>query len=171
MQPSSIWEILPAEIARPSLENDTFWNRYQWEAAGASIHVAILSNSYLELILNYCKTVESRFSVQKRTPYKRVKKGDIILLKQSGGPIKGISYVSSVWFYEITPGTLDQIKKRFASQLQIKDQTFWHKYEKSSYATLIQLEHVRRLNPIKYSKRDQRAWVSFNSPYQLPLEI
>jgi hypothetical protein len=160
---SSIWEILPSEVTRPSLEHDTFWGAYIRKAVEPAIHIAILSKFYLDLILENYKTIESRFSVNRCIPYNRVQKGDVLLLKVSGGPIMGVGYVSRVWFYELTDGTLDTIKQKFGSKLQITDPEFWGKYQKSSYATLIKLNHVRRIEPIKYSKRDQRAWVTFNS--------
>jgi len=161
MSSSSIWDILPESISRPSLGIDTFWKNYELEATQPSIHVAILSNLYLEKILNLNKTIESRFSLHRRMPYKRVDIGDVLLLKQTGGPIKGVAYVEDVWFYELKDFNLNNIKKDFGDQMQIHDETFWLKCEQRSYATLIKLNHVRRIPPIKFSKRDRNAWAVF----------
>jgi hypothetical protein len=85
----------------------------------------------------------------------------VLLLKGVGEPITGVGYVSDVWFYELGDGKLDAIKRDFAEDLQIEDPNMWRKYENASYATLIRLSHVRRIDPINYPKRDRRAWIVF----------
>ena len=164
---STIWDMLPEQISPPVLSDDLFWKQYEQNATDVVIHIAILSSSYLDLILNREKTVESRFSVHRRMPYERIKEGDVILFKQSGGLIKGVGYVDKVWFYELENGTLDHIKNKFGDDLQIQDQAFWDRCQKASYATLIELQHVRRIDPINFSKRDRNAWVIF-SPTSKP---
>jgi hypothetical protein len=169
---ASIWNALPSTINRPTLDNDPFWGAYVQVRSNVSIHVAILSQPYLELVLTLQKTVESRFSADKRSPYKRVSEGDVILLKQVGGPICGIAYASKVWCYKINPQIFASIRLNFGKRLQIHDPVVWERYKRASYATLIALEHVRRIEPISYSKRDQRAWITFShESTQLPLPL
>lgn len=161
---STIWDVLPDGISHPSLKNDPFWGQYEQKETNPSIHLAILHELYLDLILDRTKTIESRFSVYRRIPYQRIKKGDVVLLKQTSGPIKGIGYVSDTWFFELDEDVLRKIRKEFGEELQIHDQNFWEKCKRSSYATLVRLEHVRRIDPIKFSKRDRNAWAIFDSP-------
>ncbi|HRF93563.1 MAG TPA: hypothetical protein PLZ51_00145 [Aggregatilineales bacterium] len=152
MNSSSLWDILPDNISHPTLEGDIFWENYIKEATDKSVHVAILANKYLESILNLDKTIESRFSLSKRMPYQRVNVGDVLLLKQTSGPIKGIAYVEKVWFYKLENDTLNLIKRDFGDELKISDESFWLRCEQLSYATLIKLTHVKRIPSIKFSK-------------------
>jgi len=128
-----------------------------------SVHVAILSRPYLDLLLIAAKTVESRFAADRRAPYKKIDAGDVLLLKQVGGPICGIALAKKVFFYEITPRRFGAIKTNFGPDLKIDDMDLWARYKKASYATLIRVDQVRKIDPITYIKRDQRAWVTFQS--------
>lgn len=162
MDSSSIWDVLPENISRPSIEKDEFWGTYGHQAKNPTIHLAILSPTYLELILKLDKTIESRFSLYRRLPYERVNIGDVILLKQTSGPIRGIAYVDNVWFYKLENGTLDYIKERYGEGMRIQDEAFWLRCEQLSYATLIKLTHVKRISPIRFSKKDRNAWTVFS---------
>jgi len=158
MSSTSIWDSLPINIARPDIQEDVFWNSYANQENRASLHLSILANIYLEMILSHNKTIESRFSVQRRMPYERVAPGDVLLLKQTGGPIRGIAYVENVWFYRIENDTLAIIKKKFGKEMQIQSEDFWKKCETSTYATLMKLSHVKKIAPIAFPKRDRNAW-------------
>jgi ASC-1-like (ASCH) protein len=150
---------------RLTLQGDNFWgphlsNLVKKDTLSISLHLAILAEPYLSLILDKQKTVESRFSVDRRSPYNRVKKGEIILLKKTGGPIVGIGQVADVHTYEeIDAGKLQTIREKFGQQLGIDDPTFWENQQKASFATLIGLTHVRPIEKIAIVKRDRRAWV------------
>ncbi len=148
-----------------TLQGDNFWgphlsNLVQEDTLSISLHLAILAEPYLSRILDRQKTVESRFSVDRRSPYKRVQKNDIILLKKTGGPIVGIGHVSDVHTYEeIDARKLQTIREEFGQRLGIDDPTFWDNQQKASFATLICLAHVRPIEKIAIVKRDRRAWV------------
>jgi len=157
-----LWDVLPKHVKRPSLHSDPFWGEYEKENCRISVHLAILRRSYLDLILNLEKTVESRFSVDRRTPYDCVAVGDVVLLKQVSGPILGIARAANVWFFELNDKQFKSIQKNFAEDLRIEDPHMWARIKKSSYATLIRLDNVRRINPIAFPKRDQRAWIVFS---------
>jgi len=164
----TVWDVLPNQLDEPqlkdiSLDDDPFWGNYQNNATNVTIHIAILAKKYLNLILSKDKTIESRFSVTRRMPYNRVKHGDIVLLKETGGLILGMGFVSGVEFMDFRNDnvSLDRIKQQYANALQIDDDGYWDKYSKSSYGTLIHLDHVRPITPMKFSKRDRNAWVMF----------
>ncbi len=161
MPSSKIWDILPQEIPHPKIDSDDFWETYQENATDVSIHIAILSKPYLKSILTGHKTIESRFSLHRRMPYERIKKGDVILLKEVGGFIQGVAYVAEVWFYRLENGTLKHIREKFEESMQIQDEAFWSKCEKMTYATLIRLDNIQSIEPIKFSKRDRNAWATF----------
>ncbi len=118
------------------------------------------------------KTVESRFSADRRTPYEKVMVGDVILLKKVGGPICGIARANNVWCYQITPHRFSSIRLNFGERLQIEDPELWARYKKAAYATLIQLDNVRQISPLLFAKRDQRAWITFKQePDQIMLSL
>lgn len=160
---TSFWDILPNTIERPNLQDDLFWNAHASKHPDANVHIAILSRPYLDLLLSSAKTVESRFSSDKRAPYNKVHPSDVLLLKEVGGPICGIALVTKVFYYQhITPQLFGAIKTNFCQGLQINDPMLWERYKKASYATLIRVDKVQRIEPIEYLKRDQRAWITFD---------
>lgn len=155
---------LSLDVLCEVLHEDAFWSRrfqqlQHAESGTPALHLAILINLYLERILSGRKTIESRFSMQRRAPYQQIQKDDIILLKRSGGPILGIGLVHEVMFYQLTPAVLANIRTMYADELGIDDPNFWSERSHAAYGTLTRLSHVRRLPPIPFVKRDQRAWI------------
>ena len=124
-------------------------------------HVAIFKKPYLELILNGTKTMESRFSKIKCDPYLRVGLGDIILMKKSGGDIIGLFTVEKALCYELNPELLRRIKIDYGDSLCI-DADFIKAKENSKYVTLIAIDEILKINPIKFEKADRRAWIVFD---------
>ena len=123
-----------------------------------SLHLAILVEPYLSFILNGQKTVESRFSIRAIPPYGRVGAGDIVLLKESGGPIVGAFTAAAVWFYELDPISWREVRRDFTDAL-CAQAGFWEQRAGAGFATLIRVIDVRRLPPVAVPKRDRRAWV------------
>lgn len=159
---------LSLDVVCAALHEDPFWSRYlqqlqEAESYAPALHLAILVNPYLERILSGRKTIESRFSVQRRVPYRQIQKDDVVLLKRSGGPILGIGLVDEVMFYEITPEVLANIQAMYTDELGIDDPNFWSERAGAAYGTLTRLAYVRRLPPIPFVKRDQRAWIVLQS--------
>jgi ASCH domain-containing protein len=123
------------------------------------IHLAVFVEPYLQLVLSGKKTVESRFSVNRCPPYNAVKRGDLLLLKRSGGPIVGVATVGDVWSYRLDPDSWSLIRDHFADQLCITDPEFWASKQGASYATLMRVEGAAEIDPIPILKRDRRGWV------------
>ena len=137
-----------------------------------AIHLAIFVEPYLTYFLDGRKTVESRFSVHRCAPYRCIEKGDVVLLKRSGGPVVGICQVSHAWFYRLDPKTWSNIKAEFTEALCAQDPQFWIERQRASFATLMQVEHLRSIDPIKWPKEDQRGWVVLRArSQQLALEL
>jgi hypothetical protein len=146
------------------MRGDTFWEPYLDRLTSSNnvpvtLHLAVMIEPYLRFLLSGAKTVESRFSVNRCAPYEQVNKGDVILLKKSGGPVVGLCQVAHRWFYRLNPNSWRAIKQEFAEYLCIQDPTFWKERESASFATLIKVQHVRSITPIKVEKRDRRGWV------------
>jgi hypothetical protein len=124
-----------------------------------AVHLAIFVPPFLEFLLDGRKTIESRFSVNRCPPFERVDAGDLVLVKQSGGPVVAVAEVSRVWYYHLDATARDFIRVHFSSQLCIEDPDFWDAKASSCYATLMQFSSVERLDPIPCLKRDRRGWV------------
>lgn len=164
---------LAPEVLRAAVQGDPFWeDQIRLVTAPAdrpvALHLAILVNPYLQLVLDGQKTIESRFSINRRAPYAKVQQGDVVLFKQSGGPILGIGAVEESLFYQLTPETLQKIRTKFAQELCVDDPAFWANRASAAFATLLRLQHVRSISPITYTKRDQRAWVILQSRTNQP---
>jgi ASC-1-like (ASCH) protein len=147
-----------------TLKDDSFWESYLKQLTlpclePFALHLAILVEPYLQFILEGKKTVESRFATRRFAPYNCVNKGDIVLLKRSSGPIVGICQVAYVWFYELDPKSWQTIQKKFTTAICPQNDTFWQEREKASYATLMQIQNVKSITPMKFAKRDRRGWV------------
>ena len=68
-----------------------------------SIHLAVFVEPFLQFVLDGRKTVESRFSIHRRPPFGCVRSGDLVLIKESGGPVVAMAEVSNVWYYQLDP--------------------------------------------------------------------
>jgi hypothetical protein len=118
---------------------------------------------YLSYVLDGRKTIESRFATRRYAPYGRINPGDMILLKESGGPIRGLCEVSEVWFYNLTPDSWRYLQREFAKDLCAQEPDFWIERQNASFATLMSLESVRQIAPVEFPKQDRRGWVVLRS--------
>ena len=156
--------MIAPDVLHAAVQGDVFWEHqlqhlFTSSRERVALHLAILVDPYLQFMLDGKKTIESRFSINRRAPYGLAQPGDIILLKRSGGPIVGIGLVADAMFYRLTPAVLHDIRDAFADELGISDPAFWSDRARAAFATLLRLAHVRPLSPILYHKRDQRAWI------------
>jgi hypothetical protein len=124
-----------------------------------SVHLAIFVEPFLQFVLDGRKTVESRFSIHRRPPFECVRSGDLVLIKESGGPVVALAEVSNVWYYQLDSSAWDLIRNRFAERLCVDDSEFWKSKASSCFATLMQFARVDKLDPLNCSKRDRRGWV------------
>jgi hypothetical protein len=149
------------ELRRAVTTSNAFWQAHFEQALqqGVGFHLAILVQPYLRLLLDGQKTIESRFSVNRSAPFDRVQAEDIVFFKLSGGPILGVGVVDNAQFYRITPNTLHHIRKQFAKALCITDAAFWDTHAQASFASLLHLRCVARIEPTPFYKRDRRGWV------------
>jgi hypothetical protein len=122
------------------------------------VHLAVFVEPYLSFLLHGQKTVESRFSINKHAPYRQVGNGDILVLKKSSGPVCGLCRITNVWFYRLDASSWLEIE-RYAKALCMDGSVFWQKKRGASFATLMQVEAVRRLEEFDIDKDDPRSWV------------
>ena len=127
-------------------------------------HLAIFSQPFLDLILQGQKTIETRFSKVKCPPFQKVRTGDIILLKKSGGPVVGEIIAGKVeYFSNLPPYEMEQLKKYNSEICADYDPSFWEKRKNSRYISFIHIAKVYKYEePYSYPKKDRRAWIVLN---------
>lgn len=123
-------------------------------------HLAVFTKGVIDQILAKQKTIESRFSKFQFAPYKRVRRGDEIFMKESGGRVRGKFTAANVLFFsELNPKKLGDLRREYEEELKV-DKSFWQNKKDSKYATLIFVKDSEPLaNPILLEKHDKRAWV------------
>lgn len=130
-------------------------------------HLAIFTPPFLELILEGKKTVEGRFSKVQCAPFGAVEKGDMVLMKESGGLVIGSFVVAKVESFEnLTQDKLKELETRYSESLcSSADPQYWQRRRASRYATLMRVaESTRFEQPFPFPKKDRRGWVVLNEP-------
>lgn len=128
--------------------------------SSVGIHLAIFNEPFLSLVLTGEKKIESRFSINKISPYQRVKKGDVIILKESGGYVTGVFVAGKVeFFHNIEKRMLDEIEFKYGELIcSSYDKDFWKNKNKAKYGSLIEVKKVKKLTPFKSEKLDRSGW-------------
>lgn len=124
------------------------------------IHLAVFNEPYLSLIFNGKKKIESRFSINKISPYQKLKKGDIVILKESGGMVTGVFVAGKVIFYDgLDKELLNEIELNYGKDICADyDKDFWEKRTKAKYASLIEVNKIKKITPFKSEKKDRSGW-------------
>lgn len=164
--PAPLKSVIKALAADP--EWSPFCESLSGKLAPYSVHLAVFVEPYLEYILGGRKTVESRFSMVRFPPYGRVSRGDLVLLKQSGGPVVGICEIGAAWFYQLEPEAWANIRLEFTRALCAEDPEFWRSRQGARYATLMYVSRVKRVPPVTWPKRDRRGWVVLRAGMNKP---
>lgn len=166
---SEQWKSQLIETLYDNVRKNEFWDSYYEKTtkfSSINIHLGIFIEPYLQLIIDEKKTIESRFSVNQCPPFGRVAKGDVLLLKRSGGPIVAICQINDVWSYHLDKALWNEIKDVHAKALCIEDPEFWKQKINSNYATLMRVKNVYSLNPICFEKSDRRGWVVLSNKHE-----
>jgi len=122
-------------------------------------HIAILKPKYYNMILSGEKSIESRFSMNKCNPYKKVKVQDEILIKKTGEAVTASAKVKHVKYYELSPDIVEEIRIKYGKQIgtdKIKD---WESTFQKKYCTLIWLEDIKVINPIEVPRSNGAGWI------------
>ncbi len=154
---------------------DSPW-REQLDAAlsgrvGVGLHLGVFVEPFLGAILDGRKTVESRFGLNRSPPFERVSVGDLILLKRSGGPVVGIARAGRSRSYRLHGDALEEIRKRYASELYAEKEEFWMARADKRFATLIEIDGAVEVETLVVGKRDRRGWVTYVESRQPCLEL
>lgn len=140
-------------------ENDD-WAAKIREAKPERIHIAVMVEPYLSLILQGKKTVESRFSRNRIAPWQRVRPGDIVVMKKSGGAFVGMFEAADVLYAELNDG-VDPIREHYQFALCVDD-AFWQSKADSRYATLIFIDRLLPFKPFFLPFKNRQAWIDLH---------
>lgn len=148
------------------VDGHPFWLSYLSDAtqpeSRIGMHLAIFAEPFLSKVLSGEKTIESRFSRNRCAPYREISDGDIILLKEVAGPIRGLALARRNWCYDLATEPIERIRLRFGAGIAAADD-FWAAREDALYATLIELDAPTAIRPVACDKRDRRGWVVLRS--------
>ncbi len=122
-------------------------------------HIAILKQPFFDMVLSGEKTIESRWSMVKVAPYKKVSVGDKILLKETGKDVTAIANVKKVQFYELTPEIVEDIRIKYRKQIGTDKFEDWKSTLQKKYCTLIWLDEVTPVAPIKVKRSNGAGWI------------
>lgn len=125
-------------------------------------HLAIFIPPFLDLILEGRKTIEGRFSKVRCAPFGVVQEGDVVLMKDSGGLVRGEFTVAKVEsFSNLSHATLKDLEHRCSTALCTEaDPLYWKRRSLCKYATLMYVANpLHYIKPFPYPKKDRRGWV------------
>ncbi len=126
-------------------------------------HLAILKKKWLEKILSGEKTIESRWYKQRRTPYQKIAKGDVIYFKEAGKPVTARATVQEALFFDmLTEEKIRNILTRYGKQINMNLGVIPKLLDKK-YCTLVVLENVEKIQPFAINKKGygvQAAWIT-----------
>jgi len=124
------------------------------------IHLAIFNEPFLSLVYDGKKKIESRFSINKISPYEKIKKGDVVILKESGGLVTGIFVAGEVkFFHKPDKSVLKKIETEYGVLIcSAYNKDFWKLRDKAKYASLIEVKKIKKLSPYKSEKKDRSGW-------------
>lgn len=142
-------------------------------------HLAIYNkkaygDDYIALMLAGKKTMDSKFTYRRTAPYGRLKKGDVVYLKESSGPIRGRIFIGDVVNKEVTdPEDIMNFLMPHYPQLGIKDEAHllevWKSNASKKYICQWRIERSESIiHPVFIHKRDMRIWVP---EYDVPEEV
>lgn len=114
------------------------------------------------MVLNGEKTIESRWSMKKIAPYKKVNVGDDIYLKLTGCPVTAKAKVKNVEFYELTPKIVESIRIKYGKEIGTDKFKDWKTTLNKKYCTLIWLEKVEKTPPLNVPKSNGAGWLIIN---------
>jgi ASC-1-like (ASCH) protein len=130
-------------------------------------HVALVKASLARLILTGEKRVEARLSINRRAPFGRVARGDLVYFKIVGGPIAARARVAAVRTWsDLDAHGVARLAGAFESLVRGGD-AFWERKARARHATLIWLDDVEAVSegPVLLRRPGCRnAWHEVGTP-------
>lgn len=126
----------------------------------ANIHLAIFNEPFLSMIFNHTKEIESRFSINQVTPYGKVMKGDLVVMKKSGGDIEGFFKAGDVmYFSNLSRVKIDELNGKYGQKIGWHiDPYFLSNKSEANFLSLIHIGEVYRCKSFTTMKKDRTGW-------------
>jgi ASC-1-like (ASCH) protein len=122
---------------------------------------------FLEKIASGEKTIESRWYVNRISPWNKIKKGETVWFKNSGERVILKAKVEKViQFANLTPGKTLEILKKYGKEIGFKENQYKDWVESSSkkrYCILVFLHNPKLVKPFNINKAGfgmSSAWIS-----------
>ncbi len=148
------------------VRNHSFWSGYLPTVLSpgneVGLHLAVFVEPFLSDVLSGRKTLESRFSRCRIAPFGGISPGDVILMKEASGPIRGVALARDTWFFDLSSYPIQTLRKRLANGICASD-GFWDNSKNAVFATIIELAEQTEIAPLDCEKRDRRGWVTLRS--------
>lgn len=121
-------------------------------------HLAIMKKGYIEKILSGEKKIESRFSINRVTPYHKIAPGDRVYMQEVGKEVTAVFEVQDVRFFDHLSGEkVDELRTQYGEDI-CADDDFWTMKRNAKYATLIYIKAPSTIAPFKVCKHDRSAF-------------
>ncbi len=138
-------------------------------------HVAIMqkATNMIDLILSGEKTIESRWYMTRRAPWNKIKPGDTIYFKYSGGLVAAKALVGKVMQFEgLDEQKTKEILRRYGQEIGIQKQgSKFNMYKGKKYCILMFLQDVCQLEEeFDINKKgfgQMSSWITVPSVQQL----
>jgi ASC-1-like (ASCH) protein len=168
-----VYGLSETKISIPNLGNhllelireygNTYWRNKIKADHSPNIHLAVMVEPYLSLVLEGEKTIESRYSINMIPPFNKVRKGDIVILKKSGGDVEAVFEAGEIrCFYLNCKQDLLSIKEKYNDRLLIDDE-FWEEKRDAKYATLVDIDSLLPLPKFRINKTSRAGWVTIDT--------
>lgn len=126
-----------------------------------NVHLGVFAEPWLDYMLDGRKTIESRFRKNRSAPYNKIFKGDIVIVKKSGGNVVAYFTVKDALFFDLKSTPIEEIKLKYNSALCVGED-FWTSKKDSNFATLIFIDDLVMLpQPFHINKKGMQTWIKF----------
>lgn len=139
-------------------------------------HIAIMKKSWklIDKIVSGEKTIESRWYVNRRDPWNKVKAGDIVYFKDSGEPITAKAVVDRVLQFDLDPAKTDSILKKYGKGIVVDySPDLYKNYEGKNYCVLVFLKNPQWVKPFNIDKTgfgNASAWLCVDKVSKIKLK-
>lgn len=154
-------EILKKVVVALEESNQGLWLDKIRNINKSRIHIAVMVEPYLSYILEGKKTIESRFSKNRMSPFQKINKGDIIILKKSGGGYVAAFEAGEVRFFEPEDEKdIEEIRREYNDRLCIAND-FWELKSDSRFVTLIDVTNLCVFKEFQMNEPNRKSWIDF----------
>lgn len=126
-------------------------------------HVVILRQPFFDMVANGEKTIESRFSMDRRVPYRKIVEGDELYIKETGKPVTLKAVAKKVEFFELTPEIVELIRVEHGKEIGTDKFEDWQETKRKRICTLVWLSDVKKVTPpLEVPRSNGAGWFLFD---------